>query len=256
MKNIWEWFNQLNTAGLLQLLEAAAFFDPQSYNAVFEKELEELTDRIDDEGARQEISDLKGFDFAGYILNSLKRAGIRNDDAQQEDFHQIAVKLLVSPGKLFTGWEPRKHGPLERRFRAATWNAIRNLVEKNRNRRKWMMPADPSVMADKFAGRQYHNKDILEEFRQLVAQRLGQLALAILDQRLSGEDTKNLVGRAEIGMPSAFYVKREVQAIKELAKRFAARLGESTFANMVATAMERQSATVEKRKSAIAAKSA
>ena len=131
MNNIWEWYNRLDTAARLQLLESAAYFSPQSYNSVFQRELDELLNRISDEGARQEIMELKSsFDFSNYILNSLKRAGIKSEDQQQEDFHQIAVRLLVSPGKLFTGWVPGKHGPLSRRFRAATWNSIRNILEK------------------------------------------------------------------------------------------------------------------------------
>jgi hypothetical protein len=67
---------------------------------------------------------------------------------------------------------------------------------------------------------------------------------------------KNLVGNVEFGMPSAFSVKRTVGEIKELAQRFAAKIGDSDFANLVSRAMERESATFEKRKMAMAAKSA
>ena len=255
MNTFLDWFNQLDAAGLLQLLEAALYFDPESYNSVFQRELEALLNRITDEGARQEIMDLQGFDWAGYILNSLKRAGIRDEDAQQEDFHQIVVRLLVSPGKLFH-WNPGEHGPLERRFKASVWNNIRNIVEKNRNRRKWMQNADPVEIAERTPQRASHSQEIIDLFRKLVRQRLGELALAILDQRLAGKETKNLVGNVEFGMPSAFSVKRTVGEIKELAQRFAARIGDSDFANMVSKAMERESATIEKRKMAMAAKSA
>ena len=41
METIWEWYKKLDTAALLRLLEAAAFFDPAEYNSVFEKELDE-----------------------------------------------------------------------------------------------------------------------------------------------------------------------------------------------------------------------
>ncbi len=111
MNTIWEWLERLDAAGLLQLLEAAAYFDPAEYNAVFEKELDDLLERTDNDEARQQILALQGFDFSNYLLNSLKRAGIRGEDEQQEYFHEIAVRLLVSPGKLFH-WNPEEHGPL------------------------------------------------------------------------------------------------------------------------------------------------
>ena len=239
MNTILEWFNRLDTAARLQLLEAASFFDPAEYNAVFEKELDDLLERIDDDEARQQILALQGFDWAAYILNSLKRAGIRDDDAQQEDFHEIAVRLLVSPGKLFH-WNPEEHGPLAFRFKSSVWNAIRNIVEKRRNRRKWMQTADPAAIAERTPERASQSHEIIDVFRQLVRQRLGELASQILDQRLSGKETKELVG---IGMGSAFYVKKAVGEIKELAGRFAARIGDNNFADMVSEAMAAESET-------------
>ena len=78
-------------------------------------------------------------------------------------------------------------------------------------------------------------------------------ALSILDQRLRGEETKKLIG---IGTASAFYIKQAVQAIKELADRFATRIGDSSFADMVSRAMKREEETLTKRKAAMAARHA
>jgi hypothetical protein len=253
MNTIWEWIEQLDVVGLLRILEAAAYFDPQQYNGVFERELSDLLSRTTDATVRQEIFDLQGFDWSAYILNSLKRAGIRGDDQRQEDFHRTVVHLLVNPGKLLTGWQPGKHGPLSRRFRAATWNSIRNILEKRRNRRKWMQNADPVAIAERTPEREPRNSEIIDVFRELVRHRLGDLALKILDQRLAGRETKELIG---IGMASAFYVKQAVGEIKALADHFATRIGDSKFADMVSRAMEREAATIEKRKAATAARSA
>ena len=191
-----DWMAFRDVGGLLRLLESAEFFNPQDYNQVFNGQLEKLLTRIHNPDLRQNVEASRGFDWGGYISRSLLRAGFRDDD-QQEVFHQIVVKLLVEPGKLFGGWEPRRHGPLEWRFRRSVWNAIRNAQEKTRNRQRWMHTADPSVMAGQFAGRQPPN-NIIGEFRALVLQRLGKLALAILDQRLAGQDTKDLVGTARL----------------------------------------------------------
>jgi hypothetical protein len=52
------------------------------------------------------------------------------------------------------------------------------------------MPADPSIMARQFAGRQAYS-NMIDQFRQLVASRLGILATAILDAKLSKQNAKN-----------------------------------------------------------------
>jgi hypothetical protein len=247
-----DWMVFRDVATLLQLLESAHFFNPQSYNQVFDSELEKLIHRLPNGEARQQAIQMRTFDLAGYLERSLLRAGYKSDDVQ-EHFHQIVIKLLVEPGRLFRGWEPHRHGPLDRRFRRSVWNAIRNAQEKAQNRRKWMTAVDPTVMAGQFAGRAPYS-DLTDEFRSLVAQRLGPLAAAILDARLAGRDMKDLVGMASIGTPSAYYIKREVQAIKELARQFATRLGDPAFAAMVTRAMEQEAATVAKRQAAVAAK--
>ena len=119
-----------------------------------------------------------------------------------------------------------------------------------------MVAADPTMMASMYAGRQQPRSDLIDQFRELVRERLGDLALAILDERLSGEDTKNLVGKSEFGTPSAFLIKKQVQAIKQLADAFAARHGDSDFSNLLMKAMNAEMQTIAKRQRAMAAKSA
>jgi hypothetical protein len=249
MLTFLDWIVHRDVAAQLRLLEAAEYFDPQEYNPVFDQELEKLLARIHAPELRHQVSALRGFEWGNYIARSLARAGFRDDD-QQEAFHQIVVKLLLSPGKLFTGWEPGRHGELHRRFRQSVWNGIRNIAEKSRNRRKRVVATDPTVMADRVVGRQAYS-DLIDRFRQVVAEKLGPLAALILDQRLRGEDTKELVRN---GTASAFYIKREVGEIKKLAERFAARLGDPGFLNMVSRAMEAEAETVAKRKQALAAR--
>ena len=94
--------------------------------------------------------------------------------------------------------------------------------------------ADPAAIAERTPERASGNTEIIDLFRRLVKERLGELALKILDQRLSGGETKELVG---IGTQSAFYVKRAVGDIKLLADRFAFSIGDNSFAQMVSKAM-------------------
>jgi len=243
-----DWMVFRDVATLLGLLEDAQYFDPAAYNQVFDGQLGKLIHRLPDGEARQTAMAMKGFDWAGYIARSLRRAGVKDDDALQEGFHSIAVRLLVSPGKLFV-WNPERHGPLERRFRRSVWNAIRNIVQKRQNWRKWMTTADPSIMADRMPSKAPHN-NIIGEFRQLVLQRLGKLALAILDARLSDEELKGLVGRSELGSPSAYQLKREVGEVKRLAHQFAAQSGNSEFLRLVNQAFDAEAVTIAKRQAA------
>ena len=167
----------------------------------------------------------------------------------------LVIKLLVWSRGSCLGWEPQRHGPLERRFRRSVWNAIRNIAEKTRNRRRWMTAVDPNVMAGQFPGRAPYS-DLIDQFRQLVGQRLGKLALEILDQKLAGEDANKMVGKAEFGTPSAFYIRRETRAIKQLAHQFAAQSGDPAFLRLVDQAFSAQAATVKKRQQATAARQA
>ena len=251
------WMTSRDTATLLRLrlLESAKFFSPSDYNQIFDGQLEKLIHRLPDDEARQTATAMKGFEWANYIVRSLQRSGFKDDDAVQEHFHQIAVKLLVSPGGLFARWEPERHGPLERRFRTSVWNAIRNIVQKRQNWRKWMTAVDPTTMAGQFAGRAPYS-DLIDQFRNLVAQRLGPLAAAILDQKLAGEDAIKMVGKAEFGTPSAYYIKAETRAIKELAQQFAQQTGDPVFLNKLVKAMDSERATVAKRQQAVAARQA
>jgi hypothetical protein len=243
-----DWLIVQDTETLLRILENAEYFDPVAYDPVFEGELEKLLGRIHDPEVQRQIEALRGFEWGNYLARSLVRAGFRGDSVQ-EHFHDLVMKLLLSPGKLFKGYRPSKHGPLERRFRASVWNAIRNIIEKIRNRRKAVTFSDPAVMAERNPARQPYS-GLLDDFRRIVAERLGRLAAAILDQRLSGEDIKDMVGRAEFGSPSVYSIKREVGEIKKLAHRFAAQSGDPAFLGKVEKALADEAATVAKRQAA------
>ena len=91
---------------------------------------------------------------------------------------------------------------------------------------------------------------LLDDFRKMVAEKLGSLALAILDQRLEGRDTKDMVQSAEFGNPSVYSIKREVGEIKKLAHRFAMESGDPMFLRRVEKAMAGEAATIAKRQAA------
>ena len=250
-----EWLAHRDIAALLQLLEGADYFSPQSYNSAFVAGLDDLLGRIHDPAAREQIEALRDFDFGAYISRSLARAGFTGDSLQ-EHFHALVVRLLLKPGKLFRGWNPEVHGPLDRRLKNATWNGIRNIAEKERNRRKWTTSTDPGVMAGMFAGKQPHSSPIIDQFRRLVADRLGPLAAAILDWRIEGNEVKDMVAHPQFGSPSVYAIKREVQEIKKLAHEFAIQHDDPGFLNAVERGMAGEARTVQKRQQAMAARQA
>ena len=234
-------------------MEGSQFFSPQSYNSAFLAGLTELKDRIHDPAAREQIEALRDFDFGNYIARSLVRAGFRGEDVQ-ENFHNLVVKLILKPGRLFRGWNPDVHGPLDRRIKRSIWNFIRTAAETNtRHRRKWTS-TDPITMGAMYAGKQSQSSPIIDQFRQLVAQRLGALAAAILDWRLEGRDIKDMVGHPEFERPSAHAVKREIQEIKKLAHQFALENDDPGFLNAVERGMAGEAKTVAKRQQAMAAR--
>jgi hypothetical protein len=61
---------------------------------------------------------MRGFNWRGYIAASVRHAGVRDQREVQERTHDVLVKLLV--GRLFTGFDERTSGPMDRSASAAT----------------------------------------------------------------------------------------------------------------------------------------
>ena len=198
---------------------------------------------------------MRGFNWLGYVAAAVRNAGWRDRREVQERSHDLVVKLLT--GTLFRGFDERVSGPMDLRFRRSVGNAIRNLVEKERNRRHYLptVPLDrktePSGMTGDNGGER-----VVQGFRRLVKRRLGQLGTAVLDIRLAGGETKSLVGRPDLGSPGKWGVKRAVQQIKQLAREYAAAIGDSDLLRRIMKAMEAESETIEKRRTAMAARAA
>jgi DNA-directed RNA polymerase specialized sigma24 family protein len=229
---------------LLRLSEVSELFDRQAFNALFDRELTGVIQKAPPE-QRQQLERLREFDWIGYIDRSLRNAGFRDHDLD-ELTQEIVVKLLIQPGQLFRGWQGQ---PIDRRFKASLKNAIINLVEKRRNRRR-LLPSVPianefepgATAAQHLPSRQQSSGTLLDEFREFLRQQLGSQAVAVFDHRLEGRDTKELIGRE--GMTS-YRIKLTVQAIKSAARQFAQ--GDTSFLRMVDRAMREEERTVGKR---------
>ncbi len=254
MQTFWQWLSQLK--------ETYFSFDPEQYDQLFDNELEKVIQRVQDPAHRQIIERLRGFEWVSYIAASVRNAGYRDQREVQERAHDVVVKLLT--GGLFTNYDEDRHGPFDLRFKCAVGNAIRNLVEKERNRRHWLPtvsigqefePGGVTDLPDRASSRQDGEK-VIGDFRRLVHRRLGDVAAAVLDARMAGGETKSLVGDPSLGSPGRWVIKRTVQEIKALAREYAVSVGDSELLRMVQRAMAAEGETVAKRRVSMAARQA
>jgi hypothetical protein len=257
MQTFWQWLSQLN------LLEGTWFtFDPKQYDQLFDGELEKVVARVRDPACRQALERMRGSDWTGYIASMVRHAGYRDRREIQERTHEVVVKLLT--GKLFTGYDERRHGPMDRRFKCAVGNGIRNIVQKEQTRKRLLpsvsigqefVPGD--VTAEELPARSpTDDEKVIEDFRKLVRRRLGGLGVAVLDARLDREETQSLIGNPSLGSPGKHRVVTVVCQIKQLAREFAASLDDPELLRRVEKAMGREEETAAKRRATTAAMSA
>jgi hypothetical protein len=257
MQTFWQW--------LARFQENYVTFDPTQYNRLFDDELEKVIARTSDPAHRQILERMRGFGWMSYIAASVRHAGFRDYREGQERIHDVVVKLLT--GRLFQGFDQRTSGPMDRRFKNSVGNAIRNMAELERNRRR-LLPTIPigqefepgGMTPDDLPGRSPPPDDdgerVVRDFRRLVRRRLGEIGVAVLNARLAGEETKSLVGRPSLGSPGKWVVKRIVQEIKALAKEYATSLDDPGFLRDIERAMASEEATVAKRRTATAGRRA
>ena len=256
METFWQWLSQLD---LLRLLRETYFsFDPQAYNELFNSELEKVIARVRDPAHREVLERLRGFDWP-YVAGWIRHAGFRDYREVQEKTHEVVTTLLM--GKLFRGFDERVPGPIDKRFKASVANSIRNLVAKEKTRRRYL-PSVPiaqefvpgSVTADDLPAPPARDDDskVIEGFRELVRRRLGSLGLAVLDLRLEGGETKSLVGCPSLGSPGKWTVKKVVAGVKALAREFFR--GDPELLRRVERAMEAESETIGRRQAAMTAR--
>ena len=258
MQTFYEWLSNSDIIARLWLIETYFSFDPAQYNQLFDDELGRVSASSPEH--RAAVERLRGLNWTGYIAASLRNSGYRDQREVQERTHDIVVKLLT--GGLFRNYDERQHGPLDKRFKRSAANAIKNMVEKDRNRRRFLpsvgidqefKPGGTTDVQDQASAGHQDDEGVIDNFRQLVRSRLGELGLAVLDARLQGQETKGLVGRADLGAPGKFVIKRIVQEFKTLANEYARQLGDPGFLRDIQRAMDREGATIQKRRVATAA---
>jgi hypothetical protein len=257
METFWDWLRFRN------LLEAAWYsFNPAQYNTLFDSELEKVIARVRDPTHRQALERMQTFDWTGYVSSWVRHAGFRDYREVQEKTHEVVTTLLM--GKLFRGFDERVSGPMDKRFKCAVGNAVRNLVAKEKTRRRYLPSVSiaqefvpGSVTAEELPAKSARDDDdddekIIHDFRELVRRRLGDLAVAVLDARLDGIETKALVGNPSLGSPGKWTIKKVVVGIKALAREYALKVGDPEMLRRIEGAMRAEQETIGRRRAAMA----
>ena len=118
------------------------------------------------------------------------------------------------------------------------------MLEKEKNRRRFF-PAASQDFQNEIPARRTRSEDLIQDFRKLVKNSLGQIGLGVLDARLARQELKSLVGDPALGIPNRSTLRRIVREIKDLAKVFAK--NDPGFLRQVERAMGREQETVGKR---------
>jgi hypothetical protein len=134
---------------------------------------------------------------------------------------------------------------LDLRFKRSVSNAVKNIVAKEKSRRRYL----PSIPIGDVAAPSKPNHDprLIDRFRAMLKSRLGDLAVAIFDARLDGKEMKSLVGLPELGQPGRWLVKRVVQQIKALTREYAQASGDPDFLWRLERLMNAEATTVARR---------
>ena len=128
MQTFIEWLSWLH------LVETYYSFDAGQYNQLFDGELEKLIRTVSAPEHRAALERMRGFNWVGYIAQCVRNAGFHDQRQVQERTHDIVVKLVM--GTLFRAFDERTSGPMDLWFKRSVANAVKNIVEKEKNRRR------------------------------------------------------------------------------------------------------------------------
>jgi hypothetical protein len=205
----------------LLILESGRF-DLDGFNDLFGQQLRSLLPRVRDPRRRASLERMRDTDWMSYILTALRNAGTRDPGEREEAANDIAVYLLVQPGRLFAGYDPATSGPMEARFTLAVQNAVRNHL-RTRSRRASRSSGDHGdALADVPARHTEPSDEVLAAFRAYLRRAAGDVAVALLDRRLEdGESLRQLVKEPAFRRLGDWGIRRLMKRIRDAAIAFA-----------------------------------
>jgi hypothetical protein len=217
------------------VFEVTELFPKEQINRLFRRETEKLLQATNDQEQTSDLLSFRDIDHVAYIDRSVRNAGFRDPDIDPL-VQDLVVKLLM--GSLFTKYVGQ---PMVPRFKVAVTNAIRTMATKRNRIKKRFHPLEDDVPQQQVEPEQAD--DLLIKFRHHLRNAVGSAGLMVLDQRLNGADTKDLIGKQ--GLETSYRVKQVVGQVKDALKTFSKDMPE--FQNMVQRALEDEANTLRKR---------
>ena len=205
-----------------QIREVSEYFPRAELNGLWTKMVGDLlaADHPLTAEAKKELRKMKSMDVVAYIDKTLRSAGFQEPDLDNH-VQDILIKMLVT-GTLFTNF---RQGSFRARFLVSLKNAVRTLIKKKSqlSRHQELVHDLPSSI--------HYPAGVDDEFRQYVLDNLGQSALDVLDHRLSGGETKEMVGSSPV-LSTAYAVKQAVRSLKKAWERYSRPSGSSRFSKI------------------------
>jgi hypothetical protein len=190
-------------------------------------------------------------------MAALKNGGFDQRGEREEKTHEIIANLLVSPGKLFKGYDPETSGPMEQRFKVAVMYEVRSQRRKRaqlaRQSGDWLSigSGDDSVAAHEIPDTrslthgEENEPNLIQDFRQFIRERAGADVLQVFDQKMGGYSGRQIGG--EFGR---WQVERAMRTIQELAHDYARLHGNDRLLNFITHISREREARREQRKPA------
>ncbi len=191
------------------LREISELFPKRGIQDLFDREVQRLREKTDDQEALRHLDEFVRIDVVGYLDSSLRRSGIHPNEL--DSFVQdLSVKLLM--GGFFRGWSGQS---LVARFKVAVRNAISTLRSRSAKRRRRQ-----EDLPDDAAARPRQDDAVIADFRNFLRTRFGDTLVRVFDHRLEPDsDTKELVGTP--GLKTAYKAKRAVAELKDAIRMWA-----------------------------------
>jgi hypothetical protein len=205
----------------LFLLESGRL-DLDGFNALFRQHLRALLPRVHDARRRASLERMRNTDWMSYILTALRNAGVADQGEREEAANDIAVYLLVQPGRLFAGYDPATSGPMEARFTLAVQNAVRNHLRTRARRTRRFRDDHADGLGDVPDRPAEPSDEVLSMFRAYLRREVGDVAVALLDRRLEdGESLRQLVKEPAFRRLGDWGIRQLMRRIRDAATAFA-----------------------------------
>jgi hypothetical protein len=219
----------------LYLLESGRL-DHDGFNAVFRQQLRALLPRVSDSRRSASLERMQDTDWMNYILTALRNAGIRDEGEREEAANDIAVYLLVQPGRLFAGYDPASSGPMEARFTLAVRNAVRNhLRSRGRRSRRFRDDQADAALATVPDRHREPPDDVVTAFRAFLRREIGEDAVELLDRRIeNGTSLRQLAKDPEFRHLGDWGVRQTMRRIRDAATTFARLHGDEDLLRAIA----------------------